>query len=194
MPGNTLSRDKYSVAGFSSFLRRLPAVRSWRGGQPSRPVTGDSCLETTVLPGGMMSSSCFIAVDLGGTQIRTARFSEMRELEERVAVETNAEEGLEAVFSRIVSSVRDVWPAPDQGEVAAVALGAPGPLNFRTGILRFAPNLPGWVNVPLRTMLQEALGVPAFVGNDADVAALAEHRFGAQLMVSVLRLLMWGTY
>ena len=126
-----------------------------------------------------MASSYYIAVDLGGTQIRTARFSAAQEMEERVAVETKAEEGLEAVFSRIISTVHDVWPAADQGEVAAVALGAPGPLNFRTGILRFAPNLPGWVNVPLRKMLQETLGVPAFVGNDADVAALAEHRFGA---------------
>lgn len=124
-----------------------------------------------------MSSSPYIAVDLGGTQIRAARFSASQELETRFAVETRADEGFDAVFSRIKGAVREVWPA--SGDVAAVALGAPGPLNFRTGILRFAPNLPGWVNVPLRDMLHEHLGVPAFVGNDADVAALAEHRFGA---------------
>jgi glucokinase len=127
----------------------------------------------------MMASSYYIAVDLGGTQIRSARFSAAQEMEVRVAVETQAEEGLEAVFSRVLSAIRNVWPAPEQGEVAAVALGVPGPINFRAGILRFAPNLPGWVNVPLRKMLREALGVPVFVGNDADVAALAEHRFGA---------------
>ncbi|MBN1247166.1 MAG: ROK family protein [Anaerolineae bacterium] len=124
-----------------------------------------------------MSSSHYIAVDLGGTQIRAARFSESHEMETRFAVETGADEGFDAVFSRVTDAVRQVWPA--SGDVAAVGLGAPGPLNFRTGILRFAPNLPGWVNVPLRDMLCEQLGVPAFVGNDADVAALAEHRFGA---------------
>lgn len=124
-----------------------------------------------------MSSSCYIAVDLGGTQIRAARFSEASEMVTRFALETAADEGFEAVFGRVTEAVQHVWP--EDGEVAAIALGAPGPLNFRTGILRFAPNLPGWVNVPLRDMLKTEFQVPTFVGNDADVAALAEHRFGA---------------
>lgn len=129
-----------------------------------------------------MGSSHFIAIDLGGTQIRAARYAESGEMEARVARATLAHEGFDAVFSRITTTVRDVWPS--QGAVTAVGLGAPGPLNFRRGVLRFAPNLPGWVNVPLRTLLTDELGVPAFVGNDADVAALAEHRFGAGKGVS----------
>lgn len=124
-----------------------------------------------------MISSCFIAVDLGGTQIRTARFTERGQMEERFAIPTKAREGFDSVFARVVSAVQEVWPSV--GSVDAVGLGAPGPLNFKRGVLRFAPNLPGWVNVPLRDMLREELGVPSFVGNDADVAALAEHRFGA---------------
>jgi glucokinase len=90
---------------------------------------------------------------------------------------TGANEGFEAVWRRVRSAIRQVWPL--SGEVAAIGLGAPGPLDFRRGILRFAPNLPGWVNVPLRDMLVEAFNMPSFVGNDADVAALAESRFGA---------------
>ncbi|MGC9347940.1 MAG: ROK family protein [Anaerolineae bacterium] len=124
-----------------------------------------------------MTSSHYISVDLGGTQIRAARFSADKELEERIAVSTRAEEGFESVFRRLIDTVRQGWPEDD--EVAAVGLGAPGPFNFKRGVLRFAANLPGWVNVPLRDKLSEALGVPTYVGNDADVAALAEHRFGA---------------
>jgi glucokinase len=124
-----------------------------------------------------MVSSHFIAVDLGGTQIRAARYSAAGEMEARFAFETLASEGFEAVFERVSTAVHHVWPA--NGEVRAVGLGVPGPINFRQGVLRFAPNLPGWVNVPLREMLRTELGVPAFVANDADVAALAEHRFGA---------------
>lgn len=126
-----------------------------------------------------MSSLCILAVDLGGTQIRAARFTERQEMEARTALETRADEGLQAVFGRVVAAVSEVWPAGGDVAVAGIALGAPGPLNFRRGVLRFAPNLPGWENVPLRDMLTERFGVPAFVGNDADVAALAEHRFGA---------------
>jgi glucokinase len=123
-----------------------------------------------------MVSSYFIAVDLGGTQIRAARYSADGEMEARYAVETLASAGFDPVLGRVMTAVHDVWPA--RGEVAAVGLGVPGPINFREGLLRFAPNLPGWDNVPLRDMLRAELGVPAFVANDADVAALAEHRFG----------------
>ncbi len=42
-----------------------------------------------------------------------------------------------------------------------------------------APNLPGWHNVPLREYLENEFGVPVFVGNDANLAGLAEHRYGA---------------
>ncbi len=126
-----------------------------------------------------MTSSTFIAVDLGGTQIRAARFSDAGEMQQRVALETKAEEGFEAVLGRVKAAIQQVWPGNGTEEVAAVGLGVPGPINFKEGLLRFAPNLPGWVNVPLRDRLRQDLGVPAFVGNDADVAALAENRFGA---------------
>jgi glucokinase len=131
-----------------------------------------------------MTSPYTIAVDLGGTQIRAARFSEAHEIEKRVALETRAQEGFEPVFGRVIDAARQVWPTHEQASVEAVGLGVPGPINFRQGLLRFAPNLPGWHNVPLRQMLRDALDVPAFVGNDADVAALAEHRFGAGRGVS----------
>ncbi len=107
-------------------------------------------------------------------------------MEARVAIDTNAAEGFDAVFERVASSIRKVWPAEDSTRVAAVGLGAPGPLNFKQGVLRFAPNLPGWINVPLQEMLADRFQVPAFVGNDADVAALAEHRFGAGVGVADL--------
>ncbi len=118
-----------------------------------------------------------IAVDLGGTQIRAARYTVDGIQEARVAMATGAEDGMEAVLRRIQSAVRQVWPL--EGDVAAIGLGAPGPLDFKRGILRFAPNLPGWVDVPLRDLLLDMFSVPVFVGNDADVAALGEHRFGA---------------
>jgi len=131
-----------------------------------------------------MTSSYIIAVDLGGTQIRAARLTEAHELEARVALDTCAQDGFGPVFSRLVSAVRQVWPTAEEGTVSAVGVGVPGPINFKQGLLRFAPNLPGWENLPLRQMLRDELGVPVYVGNDADVAALAEHRFGAGRDVS----------
>ncbi len=128
-----------------------------------------------------MSSFYLIAVDLGGTQIRTARYTSGSVQEARVAMPTGPEDGLEPVLQRMRSAIRQVWPM--QGRVAAIGIGTPGPVDFKRGLVRFAPNL-GWQDVPLRRLMLEAFDVPVFVGNDADVAALGEHRFGAGRGVS----------
>ncbi len=121
--------------------------------------------------------SCFIVVDLGGTQIRAARYTEAAGMETRVAIPTEAEQGMEAVLRRVHLAVRQVWPS--DGAVEAVGIGVPGPLDYKRGLLRFAPNIPLSTNIPVRERLEAWLDVPVVVGNDADVAALGEHRFGA---------------
>jgi glucokinase-like ROK family protein len=59
-----------------------------------------------------------------------------------------------------------------------VAVGVPGLVDQATGALLFAPNL-GWKDVPVRTILQRAFDAPVFVDNEANLAALGEHYFGA---------------
>lgn len=117
-----------------------------------------------------------VGVDLGGTYIRAALAGERGVLLERRKVETHAREGVEAVVERIVRAVEEV-----RGGTAVAALGicSPGPLSSRTGIVYSPPNLPGWSDVPLVALLEERLGVPVFLGNDANAAALGEHKYGA---------------
>jgi glucokinase len=55
----------------------------------------------------------------------------------------------------------------------------PGPVNPWTGVIASAPNLPGWRDVPFKEIVEAALGLPAHVGNDANLAALGEHSYGA---------------
>ena len=64
------------------------------------------------------------------------------------------------------------------GTLLGAAVGVPGLVDQATGTLLFAPNL-GWENVRLRTILQQAFDVPVFVDNEANMAALGEHYFGA---------------
>jgi glucokinase-like ROK family protein len=59
-----------------------------------------------------------------------------------------------------------------------VAIGVPGLVDQATGTLLFAPNL-GWRDVPVRTIVQQAFDAPVFVDNEANLAALGEHYFGA---------------
>ena len=129
----------------------------------------------------MRSLRC-IAVDLSGTQIRAARYTVDGVLEARVGMSAGAQEGLAAVFQRLKSVIRQVWP-PEM-PVAGIGIGLPGVLDHKRGVVLRAADLSGWVDVPLRDKLLEAFHVPIFMGNDAHLAALAEHRFGAGRGVS----------
>ncbi len=74
---------------------------------------------------------------------------------------------------REVDEARTVRPG-----VAAAGLGIPCTIDRERGVAITAVNLP-LVNLPIREMMRERLGMPVFVDNDANGAALAEHRFGA---------------
>lgn len=118
----------------------------------------------------------YLALDLGGTRIRAATCRADGALEMRAEQFTHGEEGLEAVLDRITAVARAAWPdTPPR----AIGVGAPGPLDPYTGVIYNAPNIPPFAGLPLRDRLRAIFGVPVYVGNDANVAALAEWRYGA---------------
>jgi glucokinase len=85
--------------------------------------------------------------------------------------------GVDEVLSRAGVALRDI---------PAIGVGAPGPLDPHAGIVLNPPNMAGWVNVPLAATLQDRLGPPTFVDNDANAAALGEHWVGAGVGVDDL--------
>jgi glucokinase len=120
-----------------------------------------------------------VGVDLGATQIRAAVTDVVSGLQRRAQCLTLASEGPTAVLGRIVDTIREVTEGADWRQVRGIGVGAPGPLDPWQGVICEAPNLPGWHNVPLKAHLEAEFGVPVCVGNDANLAALGEHRFGA---------------
>ena len=66
-----------------------------------------------------------------------------------------------------------------QAPLAAVGVSFGGPVDAARGLVRLSHHVPGWEEMPLREWLEERLGVPAAVDNDANAGALGEHRFGA---------------
>jgi glucokinase len=119
----------------------------------------------------------YLTVDLGGTRIRAARCRADGTIEARTEQFTRAEDGAHAVVERIAESLREVWPA--KGKVISIGVVAPGPVDPFTGVIFLAPNIPGFVNLPLRDWLQAIFKVPVIIGNDANLAGLAEWRYGA---------------
>jgi glucokinase-like ROK family protein len=89
-------------------------------------------------------------------------------------------DGKRAIIDRALISLRKAVNAGNAsgGTVLGLGVGVPGLVDQASGTLLFAPNL-GWRDVPLGTLLQDSLDAPIFVGNEANMAALGEHYFGA---------------
>lgn len=124
-----------------------------------------------------------LALDLGGTHLRTAVVDTDGRLLARRRIRTPLLDGAEAVLDACVATLRQtLMEHAAAGSESPIALGisAPGPLDVRRGILFDPPNLgPTFRDFPLGPRLTEALGIPTHLERDTHVAVLAEGRFGA---------------
>ena len=122
-----------------------------------------------------------IGIDLGGTKISTALADSAGTIIAHDYRETHATAGQKAVIERMLGGARQVMAQAGvtQTQVAAVGIGAPGPLDIEAGVVVAPPNLPGWDRVPLKRLIEDELGIATFLENDANAAALGEFRFGA---------------
>jgi len=122
-----------------------------------------------------------LGIDLGGTKILTAVTDPQGAMLSRDHSLTPAGKGHEAVIQSIVESAHRALEEAntDISALATVGIGAPGLVNPETGVLLTSPHLPGWRNIPLRSIVEERLGKKTFLINDANAAALGELHFGA---------------
>ena len=139
----------------------------------------------------MKKEDIFIGgIDLGGTKILSLCVDGRLQIIERDYRETEAEQGPEGVIERMVASMR---AAAGTRPLAAVGVSTPGPSDPKRGIVTTPPNLPGWRDVPLARLIEERLGPPAWIENDANAAAIAEHRLGAGRGAGHMVLVALGT-
>jgi glucokinase len=122
-----------------------------------------------------------IGVDLGGTQVRAVLIDRDGHVYRFERADTATIGGPAAVITQITELITAVQADIPSSEIIGVGVGTPGPLDPFNGIVLEAPNLPGWLDVPLKSILQEQTGLTVAVGNDANVAALGEWRFGCGL-------------
>lgn len=135
-------------------------------------------------------------VDLGGTKVQAVIVDRENSVIGRARRPTPTAGGPSAVAAEIARTVAEA--AADAGvEVASldgVGIGSPGAVDSEAGTVAQAGNLTGWEGTfPLVTALEEALGVPAGVGNDVTVAVEAELALGAGRPYSSLVGVFWGT-
>ncbi len=122
-----------------------------------------------------MSSTEAIGVDLGGTKMLVGVLDRDSQVawESREKSTGQSEEQLMDLLVREIEAARQARPG-----VAALGLGIPATIDHDRGVALSAVNLP-IENLAIRELAGERTGLPVFVDNDANVAALAEHLYGA---------------
>jgi glucokinase len=122
-----------------------------------------------------------LGIDVGGTKVAFALGGADGGVRARRRRPTAPSGRLEDDLAGIAADARALLAEAGvrPGELAAVGVSLPGPLDPEAGLVLSPPNLPGWDRAPVRDRLAEALGAPVYLENDANAAALAEWHFGA---------------
>ncbi|MGI5838530.1 MAG: ROK family protein [bacterium] len=120
-----------------------------------------------------------VGVDIGGSKIALGLGDFAGTLRERREFPTPAEPN--PATERIAAQIMDMLAAAGTGPgaLAGIGLGCAGPLDQEAGTVLNAPNLPRWANFPLRGAVAGWFDCPVWLENDANAAALGEHRFGS---------------
>lgn len=116
-----------------------------------------------------------LAIDIGGTKVAMAIFEQER-LVRRHEWPTDREHGPEGVLPEVIRVARSWQP---ETTLSACGVGFGGPVDFDRQCVSLSTHVRGWDGFPLSDHLEENLGIPAIIDNDANVAALGEARFGA---------------
>jgi glucokinase len=129
-----------------------------------------------------MAKQILVGVDLGGTSLLAVATTPKGKILGEKKRKTRAEEGANAVLTRMVKTIKDT--VRDAGaklkDVRAIGLGMPGPLNPQAGVIYHAPNLgPTWNDLPVTAHLSEKLECPVYLENDVNVGVAGEHALGA---------------
>jgi glucokinase len=118
-----------------------------------------------------------LALDFGGTKHTAAVISPGQrqwQAHQRAFSPPNADASTDL---KIMISLAHEVLAGEKPTAIGVSFG--GPVDFTTGTVRLSHHIPGWENIELQRLLESEFGATASVDNDANVAALGEHRFGA---------------
>jgi glucokinase len=119
-----------------------------------------------------------LGIDIGGTKIDTALVDSSGKIIASHYRLVQTDKGVEQAIADIVDSVQICLRASGQ-KAAAVGVGVAGQIDKQSGIVLRSPNMPEWINVPLKERLAQALSLPVAIDNDAKAITRGEWLHGA---------------
>lgn len=136
-----------------------------------------------------------IGVDLGGTKTDIAMVDCHGKIVENIKKPTEAQKGKDFVINNIIQGIHLLLKKSDINikDLSGIGIGIPGQLDVITGIVHFAPNLPGWEEVKICRIIKEEFKIPVVLDNDANAAAWGEKTFGVAKGIKNLVCVTLGT-
>jgi glucokinase len=119
----------------------------------------------------------FLGIEIGGTKLQLGvGDGASGALTKLVRADIDRTNGAQGILKQIAESGASLVK---EFSIQRVGFGFGGPVDHKKGAVRISHQVEGWENFPLGKWVEDQFGVPARLGNDCDVAALAEYRFGA---------------
>jgi glucokinase len=122
-------------------------------------------------------SSLIFAVDLGGTHLRAALVDDTGRILKQLKQKTPKGDSADCIINALANAA-DQW-SDEKQRVVATSIMVPGAVDSDKAVVLQAPNLPSLVNFGLKEALEQRLGWPMFLENDANAAAVGEMWLGA---------------
>jgi glucokinase len=122
-----------------------------------------------------------IGIDVGGTKIAYGVYDSNYLKVGKFVAKTNPQLEPEEMIDEMCHHISTLLAQSSIqiSEIKGVGAAFPSHIDFEKGLVITTSSLPTWDNVPAKEMLSKKLGVPVEIDNDANAAAIAEHRFGA---------------
>ena len=140
-------------------------------------------------------SKTILGVDIGGTKCAVVLGIDndgALEIKDKIRFETS---DVRSTIEKITASLKEMMSRHGlcPGDIHGTGISCGGPLDSRTGVVMSPPNLPGWDNIPIVKLVEEATGTKAALQNDANACALAEWTYGAGKGSRNMAFLTFGT-
>ena len=122
-----------------------------------------------------------IGIAVGGTNVKIALVDDNGKIIYSNSVPTYAKMGYEYTVNNIKQAIKDLMKETNTtpSDIEGIGFDFPGQVDCKTGVVKLAPNIPGWVNVPIAQMIEDEFHIPTRIDNDVRCAALGELKFGA---------------
>lgn len=117
-----------------------------------------------------------IGIDIGGSSAKLALVNRHARIITRASTPCDPRLPWKRLLKNIAAAATGLG---DKSTIRGVGVGCAGCIDVARGVVHVSPNLPLWKTVPLKSFMEELLGLPCILDNDVNMVAVAESRYGA---------------